>query len=101
MRAPADRRRREPDELAGGAELRDGSWRRARPCPDQASEDEHVTNRRRAEIANAARADIMIRLHCDAASGRGFAIYYPTAKERALTGPSVDDRGLARPRHPS
>jgi N-acetylmuramoyl-L-alanine amidase len=54
------------------------------------SEDEHVTNRRRAEIANAARADIMIRLHCDAASGRGFAIYYPDRQgtKYGVTGPS-------------
>lgn len=54
------------------------------------SEDEHVTNRRRAEIANAARADIMIRLHCDAASGRGFAIYYPDRQgtKCGVTGPS-------------
>jgi len=54
------------------------------------SENEHVTNRRRAEIANAAGADIMIRLHCDAASGRGFSIYYPDRQgtKYGVTGPS-------------
>ncbi|HUS80460.1 MAG TPA: N-acetylmuramoyl-L-alanine amidase, partial [Armatimonadota bacterium] len=54
------------------------------------SESENVTNRRRAEIANAAGADIMIRLHCDAASGRGFAIYYPDRQgtKYGVTGPS-------------
>jgi N-acetylmuramoyl-L-alanine amidase len=38
--------------------------------------DEMVTNRARAGVANAARAALMVRLHCDANSGRGFAIYY-------------------------
>ncbi|MFW5867842.1 MAG: N-acetylmuramoyl-L-alanine amidase [Armatimonadota bacterium] len=54
------------------------------------SESEHVTNRRRAEIANAAGADIMIRLHCDAAPGRGFSIYAPDRQGTrfGVTGPS-------------
>lgn len=54
------------------------------------SENEHVTNRRRAEIANAAGADIMIRLHCDAAPGRGFSIYAPDRQgtRYGVTGPS-------------
>jgi len=54
------------------------------------SEGENVTNRHRAEIANAAHADIMIRLHCDAASGRGFAVYYPDRQgtKYGVTGPS-------------
>lgn len=54
------------------------------------SENEHVTNRRRAEIANAANADIMIRLHCDAASARGFAIFAPDRQgtKYGVTGPS-------------
>lgn len=54
------------------------------------SENEHVTNRRRAEIANAANADIMIRLHCDAASARGFSVYAPDRQgtKFGVTGPS-------------
>jgi len=63
------------------------------------SENEHVTNRRRAEIANAASADIMIRLHCDAAPSRGFSIYAPDRQgtRYGVTGPdqSVIDGSTA------
>lgn len=54
------------------------------------SEGETVTNRRRAEIANAAGADLMLRLHCDAASASGFAVYYPDRQgtKYGVTGPS-------------
>ncbi len=54
------------------------------------SENQKVTNRRRAEIANAAKADIMIRLHCDAAPSRGFSLYYPDRQgtKYGVTGPS-------------
>lgn len=41
------------------------------------SENEFVKNRDRAETANNCRADLMVRLHCDAASGSGFTTYYP------------------------
>lgn len=41
------------------------------------SEREVVTNKRRAEIANAAKASLMVRLHCDASEGTGFTVYYP------------------------
>ncbi len=56
----------------------------------KSAEDEMVTNRRRAEIANEAGADIMIRLHCDAAPSRGFSIYYPDRQgtKYGVTGPS-------------
>lgn len=52
---------------------------------------EKVLNRRRAEIANGARADLMVRLHCDAGSGSGFAVYYPAAQGTAQgrKGPSA------------
>ena len=59
----------------------------------KSEELEKVLNRRRAEIANDAKADLLIRLHCDAASGTGFAVYYPdrtgTTKD-GITGPSKD-----------
>ena len=43
----------------------------------KSKEFEMVTNRRRAEIGNAAAADLEVRLHCDAANGSGFTTYYP------------------------
>jgi N-acetylmuramoyl-L-alanine amidase len=55
----------------------------------KSQENETVKNRRRAEIANKAKAHLMIRLHCDAASGSGFALYYPDRKGtvQGVTGP--------------
>jgi len=52
-------------------------------------ENQYVTNRRRAEIANAYKAAIFIRLHCDVGSGRGFAWYYPdrAGRKDGVTGP--------------
>jgi N-acetylmuramoyl-L-alanine amidase len=49
-----------------------------------------VTNRRRAEIANQAHSDLLIRLHCDGAKGNGFAVYVPMAKGLVdhVSGPS-------------
>lgn len=48
-----------------------------------------VTNRRRAEIANAYGAAILIRLHCDAGGGSGFTWYYPdrSGTKYGVTGP--------------
>ncbi len=56
----------------------------------KSQEDEHVTNRHRAEIANKAHADLMVRLHCDAGGSSGFAIYYPnrTGTRYGVTGPA-------------
>ena len=52
--------------------------------------DEYVTNKRRAEIANEARADPMLRLHADSAGPSGFTIYHPRKPGRVhgFTGPS-------------
>jgi N-acetylmuramoyl-L-alanine amidase len=44
------------------------------------SEKEFVRNKNRAEVANKAHADLMIRLHCDSAIGSGFTTYYPSQK---------------------
>ena len=54
------------------------------------TERELVTNRRRARIANEARADLMVRLHCDAASASGTSTYYPDRAGRSggVRGPS-------------
>jgi N-acetylmuramoyl-L-alanine amidase len=49
-------------------------------------EREFVPNRRRAEIANEARADLLLRLHLDAAKGRGYAFYHPDRVGTAADG---------------
>lgn len=56
------------------------------------SANANVTNRRRAEIANAAHANLLLRLHCDAASTRGLAVYYPDRQgtKFGVTGPARD-----------
>ena len=56
----------------------------------KAAEREVVRNARRAEIANDAGAALMVRLHCDAGNGSGFAVYYPDRQGTAhgRTGPS-------------
>ena len=59
----------------------------------KSSEEELVRNKDRALVANRARAALMIRLHCDASTERGFAVYYPDRKGRAkdgTTGPGRD-----------
>ncbi len=52
----------------------------------KSSEDELVPNKQRALIANHARADLMVRLHCDASVERGYAIYYPDREGKAKDG---------------
>jgi N-acetylmuramoyl-L-alanine amidase len=51
-----------------------------------------VTNIARAEVGNAARAALVVRLHCDAGSDSGYAIYHPDRQGTAhgRTGPSED-----------
>jgi N-acetylmuramoyl-L-alanine amidase len=52
-------------------------------------EAQNVANEERAGISNRAGARLMVRLHCDAASGSGFALYYPDRQGtvRGVTGP--------------
>ncbi|HLO97877.1 MAG TPA: N-acetylmuramoyl-L-alanine amidase [Fimbriimonas sp.] len=52
--------------------------------------NQFVANKDRSSIANKANADLMVRLHCDAQGGSGFAVYYPTkqGKVDGKTGPS-------------
>jgi N-acetylmuramoyl-L-alanine amidase len=56
------------------------------------SEKQLVRNRRRAEIANDAHADYMIRLHCDANAGSGIASYAPDGQgvSDGVRGPSAE-----------
>lgn len=69
-------------------------------------ENQKVTNRQRAEIANGANfyktpCSAFIRLHCDAGGGNGFAWFYPdrAATKQGVTGPprtvQVASRNLA------
>lgn len=55
-------------------------------------EDEVVTNVDRARIANEAGAALMVRLHCDASSDSGYALYAPDRQGTAqgVTGPSPE-----------
>jgi N-acetylmuramoyl-L-alanine amidase len=56
------------------------------------AEKETVKNRERAMIANRAHASLMIRLHCDAGTSTGYALYYPDRQgtTQGKTGPSPD-----------
>lgn len=58
----------------------------------ESREGQFVRNRKRAEIANTAKADLMVRLHCDASPKPGFAVYFPDrqGKSEGRTGPSAD-----------
>lgn len=67
--------------------------------------NELVKNPRRAEIANKAKADLLLRLHCDAASESGFATFFPARQGTVggVTGPGqsvmTSSRGYAGPFH--
>ena len=54
------------------------------------AENEIVTNRHRAEIANAAHAMLLLRLHCDSNAPSGITTYYPDRQGTrfGVTGPS-------------
>jgi N-acetylmuramoyl-L-alanine amidase len=51
---------------------------------------EYVTNKRRAEIANEAAADLMLRLHADSEGPGGVTLFYPRkqGQTKGLRGPS-------------
>jgi N-acetylmuramoyl-L-alanine amidase len=55
------------------------------------TEEEMVRNKRRAEIANASHAALLVRLHCDAEGGSGFRTYYPSrqGQVKGFRGPSA------------
>lgn len=77
------------------ASLEDGGYR---VVLTKSAERESVTNRRRAEIANTAKAALLVRLHCDAGKGSGLATYYPDRAGRVgnAVGPSKWVRGTSR-----
>lgn len=54
------------------------------------AEMQFVTNKRRAEIANAAKADLMVRIHADSGGGHGYTVFYPRRKGElnGVSGPS-------------
>ena len=56
----------------------------------KASENQIVSNRKRAEIANAAHAALFLRLHCDSGEQSGLATYYPNRQGHrfGVTGPA-------------
>ncbi len=62
------------------------------------SESQLVRNKDRAIKANEAGAGIMVRLHCDSSSSRGYALYYPdrTGTKEGVTGPSPEVRAASR-----
>ena len=99
-----------PSEVSSGAEVQNGTtevhsaWEVAQRLAQllrdrgysvvltKTSEMQLVRNVERAEIGNRARAALMVRLHCDASSDSGYALYYPDRLGTAegKTGPSED-----------
>lgn len=56
------------------------------------SENQRVTNRQRAEMANRYGARLFLRLHCDVGGGTGYAWYYPdrAGHKQGVTGPPAN-----------
>ncbi len=56
----------------------------------KSSEEEFVANKKRAETANKAKVNLMVRLHMDAAPTGGWGTYYPHQQgtTQGVTGPS-------------
>lgn len=99
-----------PSEVSSGAEVQNGTtevhiaWevslklqkalqaQRVNVILTKSKEDELVKNRERAQIANTAGAALMIRLHCDATSDSGYALYYPDRQgtKDGATGPTPE-----------
>lgn len=61
-------------------------------------ENQKVTNRARAEAANRRQASLLIRLHCDVGTGRGFTWYYPdrAGRKEGVIGPPAAIRARSR-----
>lgn len=99
-----------PSEVSSGATIQNGTsevhvaWQVAQRLSrllraygytvemTKSSERQTITNVARAEIGNRAGAALVVRLHCDASSDSGYAIYYPdrTGTAHGRTGPSDD-----------
>ena len=64
----------------------------------KSSENQLVTNRRRAEIANHYHCALFLRLHCDTGSGRGYTWYYPDREghKDGVTGPPEEVQHASR-----
>ena len=102
-----------PSEVSSGAEVQNGTtevhsaWEVALRLEKllrdrgyavvmtKSSEMQMVRNVERATIGNRAGAALMVRLHCDASSDSGYALYYPDRLGTAegKTGPSADVMG--------
>jgi N-acetylmuramoyl-L-alanine amidase len=99
-----------PSEVSSGAVMQNGTsevhiaWQVARRLETllraygyrviltKPSERTLVSNVARARIGNAARAALVVRLHCDASTDSGYAVYHPDRKgtTQHRTGPSDD-----------
>jgi N-acetylmuramoyl-L-alanine amidase len=58
------------------------------------SERQLVKNRERARIANAFKAHLLVRLHCDANAGTGTATFYPDRPGKAADGKTGPSRAV-------